>query len=132
MEKIKVSDLFVDIYKNFNVVSQSKKMKLLDRKELLLLLTLAIDSFSEENVVVIDNFREFKDELDLIYNLQNDDAVTDADILFLSDKTGEKYIDTTSITDLSGSSMPKPLTEEEATVARREASITQIFDENKN
>jgi hypothetical protein len=129
-EKIKVSDLFIDIYKHFNVISQTEKMKTLDRRELILLLTLAIDSYSEDNATVIENFRPYKQELDLIYDLQNDDGVTDADLLFLSEQTGEKYIDTTQILNLSGDELPKPLTDDEARILRRELGISQIVDEN--
>ena len=129
--KIKVSELFIDIYKHFNVVSQSDKMKKLDRKELLLLLTLAVDSYSEDNQIVIENFRPYKQELDLIYSLQNDDVVTDPDILFLSDQTSEKYIDTTQILDESGEKLPSPFSDEEARILRREFGIDQIFgDQN--
>lgn len=131
-EKIKVSDLFIDIYKHFNVISQTEKMKLLERRELLLLLTLAIDSYSEDSQIVIENFRPYKQELDLIYDLQNDDGVTDADLLFLSDQTAEKYIDTTQILDLSGNKLPSPLTEDEARILRRELDINQIVDGDQN
>ncbi len=58
-----VSSLFEDIYQNFNVTKQIDKMKVLPRKELLLLLILASDSFSEESPIAIENFSGFKEEL---------------------------------------------------------------------
>lgn len=37
-KKVVISDLFIDIYKNFNVVNQVDRMKELSKKELYLLL----------------------------------------------------------------------------------------------
>lgn len=127
-EKIQVSENFVDIFKHFNVNSQIDKMSQLSRKELLLMLTLAVDSYSEDNNIVIENFRPFKGELDLIYQLQNDETVTDADILSIAQETGEKYIDTTNIVQSDGSSLPTATTEEQARILRRDLGISQIFD----
>lgn len=127
-EKIQVSENFVDIFKHFNVNSQIDKMSQLSRKELLLMLTLAVDSYSEDNNIVIENFRPFKGELDLIYQLQNDETVTDADILSIAQETGEKYIDTTNIAQSDGSSLPTATTEEQARILRRDLGISQIFD----
>jgi len=127
-EKIKVSDLFIETYQLFNVNSQVDNIKQLSRKEQLLLFTLAIDSYSEDSSIVIENFRPFKSELDLIYSLQNDETVTDSDLLELSDDTGEKYIDTTNIITQLGESIPSPTTEEEARIKRRDLGISQIFD----
>lgn len=127
-KKIKVSENFVDIFKHFNVNSQIEKMRQLPRKELLLMLTLAVDSYSEESNIVIENFRPFKEELDLIYQLQNDETVTDTDLLSIAEETDEKYIDTTNITQLSGESLPSATTEDQARIIRRDLGISQIFD----
>lgn len=127
-EKIKVSTEFIEAYQLFNVNSQVDKIDQLSRKERLLLFTLAIDSYSEDSAVAIENFRPYKEDLDLIYALQNDDIVTDADLLYLSDATGEKYIDTSNIIDQNGNKLPSPTTEEEARIKRRDLGISQIFD----
>lgn len=127
-EKIKVSTEFIEAYQLFNVNSQVDKIDQLSRKERLLLFTLAIDSYSEDSTVAIENFRPYKEDLDLIYALQNDDIVTDADLLYLSDATGEKYIDTRNIIDQDGNKLPSPTTEEEARIKRRDLGISQIFD----
>ena len=127
-EKIKVSTEFIEAYQLFNVNSQVDKIDQLSRRERLLLFTLAIDSYSEDNAVAIENFRPYKEDLDLIYALQNDDTVTDADLLYLSDATGEKYIDTSNIIDQDGNKLPSPTTEEEARIKRRDLGISQIFD----
>ena len=127
-EKIKVSTEFIEAYQLFNVNSQVDKIDQLSRKERLLLFTLAIDSYSEDSAVAIENFRPYKEDLDLIYALQNDDTVTDADLLYLSDATGEKYIDTSNIIDQDGNKLPSATTEEEARIKRRDLGISQIFD----
>ena len=127
--KLQVSDLFVDIFKHFNVVFQNEKMKTLSRRELLLLLIIAVDSYSEDDQVVIENFRNYKDELTLIYDLQNDETVTDEDLLYLADKTDEKYIDTSNLITSDGNKLPSPTTQEAARIIRRDLGISQIFDE---
>jgi hypothetical protein len=127
-EKIKVSTEFIEAYQLFNVNSQVDKIDQLSRRERLLLFTLAIDSYSEDSAVAIENFRPYKEDLDLIYALQNDDTVTDADLLYLSDATGEKYIDTSNIIDQDGNKLPSATTEEEARIKRRDLGISQIFD----
>lgn len=130
MEKnkyITVSNKFVEIYKMFNVVKQTESLSQLSRKELMLMLVLSIDSFSEENPAVIENFKDFKSELELIFDLQQDKECTDEDLLSLGKETDEKYIDTSKIRDVHGDELPKPLTEEEALQMRRDISITNIM-----
>ncbi len=124
---VKVSDNFVDIYKMFNVTNQSEKMSKLSRKELMLLLLLAIDSFSEENHAVMENFKNFKTEMEIIYDLQQDKECTDQDLLNLGKETDEKYIDTSKIIDSKGNELPSPLSEQEALQMRRDISINDII-----
>lgn len=131
MEKtnyIQVSDTFVDIYKMFNVTGQTEKMSLLSRKELMLLLVLAVDSFSEENPAVMKNFKNYKTEMELIYDLQQDKECTDVDLLTLGKETDEKYIDTSKIRDSSGNELPSPLSEEQALQMRRDINISDIIE----
>ena len=127
-KSITVSNEFVEVFKMFNVIKQTDKILTLSRKELMLLLTVAVDSFSEDNHIVIENFKDFKTELELIYDLQQDKACTDAELLELAQDTDEKYIDTTKIRTIDGKNLPDPTTEEEAVLLRRDITITGIIE----
>lgn len=130
---IKVSNLFKDIYENFNVFVQNEKMKQLSRKELLLMIILSIDSFSEDNPVVLENWKAFKTEMQLIHdclpNLAGNDEVviTDEDLILLGSETGDKFIDVTQITDMEDGKLPSPLSETEALIKRRNIGIEIII-----
>jgi hypothetical protein len=124
---ITVSDNFVEIYKMFNVIKQTEKLNQLSRKELMLMLVLAIDSFSEENPAVLENFKEFKTELEIIFDLQQDKECTDEDLLQLGKETDEKYIDTSKIRDNSDQELPTALTDAEALQMRRDIGINNII-----
>lgn len=126
-QKLKVSNLFAETFKNFNVTSQKNNMETLSRKELMLLLIKSLDTFDEENPITIENFRPYKDELNLIFSHQNDEDTTDIDLLHLSNITNEKYIDSDYITDELGEKL-KSYTEQEARVIRRELGIDKIFE----
>jgi hypothetical protein len=131
MEKnkyITVSDNFVETYKMFNVIKQTEKLNQLSRKELMLMLVLSIDSFSEENPAVLENFKEFKNELELVFDLQQDKECTDEDLLQLGKDTDEKYIDTSKIRDKSDQELPSPLSDAEALQMRRDIGINNIID----
>jgi hypothetical protein len=52
---LKVSDLFVEIYTNLNVCSQLENMAKLSKKELYLLLIVALDKHSDDDPVVLHN-----------------------------------------------------------------------------
>ncbi len=121
-KKVEVSDLFVDIYKHFNVVSQVEKMKQLSNRELYLLITLCLDKHSDEDPVVKYNFQEFKDQTMEIYDVQDDKQSTNLDILLLIDETGDKYIETDNIVDSNGNGLPAALTKQEV----RDAKINII------
>lgn len=123
---IVVSELFKDIYTNFNVSSQIESMKNLDRRELYLLLTFALDKHSDEDPVVIHNFQSFKDEVMEIYDIQDDKETTNEVLLALIEETGDKYIETDNILDFNGNKLRDPYTKQEV----REAKI-DITMENK-
>lgn len=125
---MKVSNDFVEIYKKFNVVNQVEKMKSLSRKELLLLLVLGVDSFDENSLAAIDNYREFKTELESIFAIQNDEEPTDTDLIDLIALTSDKKIDTSVIVDENGGKLPNPLSEAEAMILRREIGIDTIIN----
>jgi Fe-S-cluster formation regulator IscX/YfhJ len=124
-KKIVVSDLFVEIYKNFNVYNQIEKIKKLDDKEKYLLLILALDKHSDEDPVVIHNFQEFRDQVMEIYEVQDDKETENQTLKNLIEITGDKYIDTDLIVDSNGNKMSEPLTKEEV----RDAKINIINSE---
>lgn len=117
MEKIekvvKVSDNFVEIYKNFNVIDQTEKMKLLSTKELYLLLTVCLDKFSDTDKTVRQNFQPFKIEVMDIFDVQDEKETSNDIIKLLIEETGDKYIETDNIQDKDGNSLPDPLTTQE-------------------
>lgn len=123
--KIIVSEEFVKAYKLFNVIKLD--LSNLSRQELLLLLVVAVDVFSEENSVVIDNFRPFQSEINIILDLLSDKDIDDPDLLNLANLTNEKYIDTSKIEDSLGNELPKPLTNNEAIEMRRTIGIDKLI-----
>ena len=124
VKKVVVSDLFVDIYQKFNVVTQVEQMKQLPRKELYLLLTLCLDKHSDDDPVVVHNFMPFKDECMNIFDIQDDKETDDKDLKLLIEETGDKYIETENIIDSEGNVLRDPLSKEEV----RDAKIDIIND----
>jgi len=107
-KNINVSKQFVDIYSNFNVVTQVEKMKQLSKKELYLLLTVCLDKFSDEDPVVRHNLIPFKDECMAIFDIQDDKEPTEQDLIDLVNESGDK--------------LPEPLTKDQV----RDAKINII------
>lgn len=131
-----VSDLFIDIYQNFNIINQVEKMKQLSRKELLLLLILATDSYNEDDSIVMKNFEEFGVELQIIYDClpdlsaasMDDFEISDIDMVELGKETGDKFIKVQNLVNSKGDKLPPPLSDEEVISKRREIGIDQIID----
>jgi hypothetical protein len=109
-KKIIVSNEFVDIFRNFNVVDKIEEMKLLSKRELYLLLTVCFDKHDEDQPTVIHNFLEFKDYIMEINDLFENNK-TDNSILIELSEGG--YIETDNIVDENGNGLPTPLTKEE-------------------
>jgi hypothetical protein len=124
--KITVSDLFKEIYINFNVSNQLENMKRLERRELYLLLTYALDKHSDEDSVVLKNFQPFKDEVMEIYDIQDDKDATNEILLALIEETGDKYIETDDLVDSEGEKLRNPYSKEEA----RDAKIDMTMGNN--
>ena len=122
VKNVTVSDLFVKIYENFNVVDQVENMNNLSDEELYLLLVYVLDRHSDEDPVVVHNLQPFKEKVMEIYELQDDKETTNTILLELVEKTGDKYIETDYIVDGSGNKLKDPLTKEEV----REAKIDII------
>lgn len=121
-KNVTVSDLFVKIYENFNVVDQVENMNNLSEEELYLLLVYVLDRHSDEDPVVIHNLATFKDKVMEIYDIQDDKETTNTVLLELIEKTGDKYIETDYILNISGEKLREPLTKTEV----REAKIDII------
>lgn len=113
-KKIKVSDEFIDLYRNFNVYNQLDKLKSLNKKDLYLLLTLCLDKHSDEYPVVVNNFLPFREECMKIFDVQDDKGTDDLLLKQLIEETGDEYIDTDIIVDSNGDKLPEPYTQQEA------------------
>jgi hypothetical protein len=125
-KKIVVSDLFVDIYTNFNVCSQVEKMKTLTKKELYLLIILALDKQDDNDPVVLHNFLPFESIGDDIFEIQEDKGFVNDDLKQLIEETGDKYITTKNVIDSKGNQLPEPLSKVEV----RDAKINIINGDN--
>ena len=110
---LKVSDIFVEIYTNLNVCSQIENMKKLSKKELYLLLILALDKHNDDDPVVLHNLLPWKDTSLQIFDLQDDKETDIIELNELVEETGDKYIDTTIIVDSKGNKLKEPLSKEE-------------------
>lgn len=123
--KIHVSNEFVDIFSNFNVVTQVEKMKQLTKRELYLLLTVCLDKFSDEDPVVKHNLIHFKEEIMNIFDVQDDKEATEQVLIDLITESGDKYIETDNIVYNNDQKLPDPLTKEEV----RDAKINIINED---
>jgi hypothetical protein len=132
---IKVSDLFIHLFKMFNVTDVTEQMKQLSRKELFLLMILSVDSYGSDDPALLSNMSPFKEELKLIHKLQTlepkQDSTTDIIdpiLVELSKETGEKYININNLRTLNGEKLPEPTSTSDAISMRREISINNIVD----
>lgn len=111
--EIKVSENFIQAYRNFNVVNVTESMKDLDQKELYLFLLLCLDKFDSDDPVVKYNFQPFQKEVMELFDIQ-DDRKSDNHILNqLGEETGDKYIETDIIRTPSGDTLPEPLNKQQ-------------------
>lgn len=122
-KKLQVSDLFVEIYTNLNVCSQLENMEKLSKKELYLLLILALDKHNDEDPVVLHNLLPWKDTALQIFELQDDKETDILELKELVEETGDKYIDVTILVDVNGNSLRVPLTKEEVRDAKINITI---------
>ena len=122
---INVSKDFVDIYTNFNVITQVEKMKQLTKRELYLLLTVCLDKFSDEDPVVKYNLLPFKEEIMSIFDIQDDKDATDPILIDLITESGDKYIETDYIVYNDDQKLPDTLTKDQV----RDAKINIINED---
>ena len=112
-KQLKVSNQFVDIFKNFNVRDKIEEMKSLSKKELYLLLTLCLDKHDDVNPTVVYNFQPFREQVMEIFEIQDDQETLNPVLQELIEESGDKYIETDNIVDMDGNKLPEPLTKEE-------------------
>jgi hypothetical protein len=127
-KKVVVSEDFLNIYKNFNVVDQVENMKALSERELYLLLTVCLDKHDDDLPVVKYNFQPFRDQVMEIFDIQDDKETKNQFLLSLIDETGSQYIETSDIVDDRGVKLPEPYNKEEI----RDVKISLIDNSNSN
>jgi hypothetical protein len=121
-KNINVSNEFVDIFKNFNVINKVEEMKALSKKELYLLLTLCLDKHDDGQPTVVYNFQPFREQVMELFEIQDDKETFNPVLQELIKESGDKYIETDNIVDVDGNKLPEPLTKEEV----RDAKINII------
>ena len=121
-KQLKVSNEFVDIFKNFNVINKVEEMKALSKKELYLLLTLCLDKHDDGQPTVVYNFQPFREQVMELFEIQDDKETLNPVLQELIEESGDKYIETDNIVDVDGNKLPEPLTKEEV----RDAKINII------
>ena len=121
-KQLKVSNEFVDIFKNFNVINKVEEIKALSKKELYLLLTLCLDKHDDGQPTVVYNFQPFREQVMELFEIQDDKETLNPVLQGLIEESGDKYIETDNIVDVDGKKLPEPLTKEEV----RDAKINII------
>ena len=121
-KQLKVSNEFVDIFKNFNVINKVEEIKSLSKKELYLLLTLCLDKHDDGQPTVVYNFQPFREQVMELFEIQDDKETLNPVLQELIEESGDKYIETDNIVDVDGNKLPEPLTKEEV----RDAKINII------
>lgn len=126
--KVNVSDEFLKVYRNFNVINIEEDAKKLSKSELYLLLTLCLDKFEDDDPVVKQNFQPFKSEIMEIFEIQDDKVTENPILLDIIKITEDKYIDTDVLKTSTGEDIPEPLTKGEV----RDEKIKIIGIDNLN
>jgi hypothetical protein len=98
-------------------------MKQLSKKELYLLLIVAIDKHSDVDPVLLHNAEPFESYADKIFDLSDDKEVLDTDLLELIKETDDKYISTKNLVDSKNQPLPEPLSKEEVRDAKINLTI---------
>jgi len=117
-----VSELFIDIYKNFNVIDQTERLPLLTEKESYILLNLIIERHSEEDPQVVKNLSTSVEKINNLKSLFEIGETQDEVLNSLSTKYG-RYLNI-SLQDSNSQELPEPYTREEV----RELKLNNIFD----
>jgi len=117
-----VSELFIDIYKNFNVIDQTERLPLLTEKESYILLNLIIERHSEEDPQVVKNLSTSVEKINNLKSLFEIGETQDEVLNSLSTKYG-RYLNI-PLQDSNSQELPEPYTREEV----RELKLNNIFD----
>jgi hypothetical protein len=121
-DTIKVSQKFIEIYRNFNVSDQREKMNELSKEELYLLLDSCVDNHDEDDTTVTLNFSPFHNELKDILKIQSGDEV-DNNILKELQKSTDFRLSSDRVSE-SGEKLPSTYTRDQV----RELKLNKIFD----
>jgi hypothetical protein len=121
-DTIKVSQKFIEIYRNFNVSDQREKMNELSKEELYLLLDSCVDNHDEDDTTVTLNFSPFYNELKDILKIQSGDEV-DNNILKELQKSTDFRLSSDRVSE-SGDKLPSTYTRDQV----RELKLNKIFD----
>ncbi len=121
-DTIKVSQKFIEIYRNFNVSDQREKMSELSKKELYLLLDSCVDNHDEDDSTVALNFSPYSVELKEILKIQSGDEV-DNTILKELQKETDFRLSSDRVSE-SGDKLPSTYTREQV----RDLKLNKIFD----
>ena len=127
MKRIVVSDKFIEIYKNFNVVPQISKMMELSREELLLMLVVTFRVY-DYNDVVMTTYKHYEKDLSYIDSVMFDSKLTDPEKIKMREIILENYLETDKIFDKFDNLLPEATTEEEAINLRRLLNINNILN----
>ncbi len=112
-KKIVVSEIFVEIYMNFNVTDQIEQIRRLDKREMYLLLIYVIDRHDENDPVVVKNLNAFESEMIELVSIQEDKPSANETIQDLICETGNRYIETDYIVDRNGRKLKSPLNKQQ-------------------
>jgi hypothetical protein len=112
-KKVQVSSEFIKCYEHFNVFDVISDIKKLDKRELYLLLMLCVDNHDDNNTIVLQNFSEFKEELNEILDLQENEETTNEFLLALTLETCDTAIDIENIVCVDGGNIKAPFTKDE-------------------
>ncbi len=111
--KVQVSSEFMKCYEYFNVFDVASEVKLLDRRELYLLLMLCVDNHDDNNSIVLQNYSDFKDELKEILELQENEETNNEYLLSLTLETCDTAIGIENIICVDGRTIKAPFTKDE-------------------
>lgn len=116
-DKLTVSQLFVEIYRNFNVSDQIENMKKLSKDELYYLLDTCIDSHDEDDLTVCQNFSPFVVEIENILEIHNG-LTENTDLNIIKERIHDNRVTETGVP------LPKIYTKDEV----RDLKLNKIFD----
>ncbi len=121
-EEFKVSDNFLNIFRNFNVSDQRKNMSLLTREELFILLDTCIDLHDENDPIVELNFSPFIEEIKNLLTIQSEEISDDKILSSLQKRYGHRLIYERKT--INGDDFPSPYNKDEV----RNLKINNLFE----